>query len=162
MSDSHIVDDRPLIFTAQSKEYFYCRDAVCEFVFRQGAVPLNPFRAFGYFLSDRVERDEIRIANNNLLRVADELWVFGKDLADGVLFEIDYAAQKGKPVRFFSIHNLAERIRELPREEWTFEAEVRHKSGNQSADRLRENLSRIVQGRPLQNERLFPSDALDL
>ena len=47
----------PVVFTAQSKVYFYCRDAVCEFVFQNNAVPVNPFRVFEYFLGDRVDRD---------------------------------------------------------------------------------------------------------
>jgi hypothetical protein len=40
----------PVVFTAQSKLHFYCRDAICEFVFNQGAVPVNPFRLYEYFL----------------------------------------------------------------------------------------------------------------
>ena len=66
----------PVVFTAQSKLYFYCRDAICEFVFNQGAVPVNPFRLYEYFLGDRVDRDLIRQANNNLIRKCDELWIF--------------------------------------------------------------------------------------
>ena len=65
-----VLEPLPVVFTAQSKLYFYCRDAVCEYVFRHGAIPINPFRAFGYFLDDRVERDLVRQANNNLLRRA--------------------------------------------------------------------------------------------
>jgi len=58
----------PIVFTAQSKKCYYCRDAVCEFVFNQGAVPLNPSRLYGYFLADRVDRELVRQANNNLIR----------------------------------------------------------------------------------------------
>jgi len=47
------IAELPIIFTAQSKLQFFCRDAICEFVFNQGAVPLNPFRLYGYFLADR-------------------------------------------------------------------------------------------------------------
>src|SRR5882724_8814863 len=96
----------PVIFTAQSKFYFYCRDAVCEFVFQKNAVPLNPFRVFEYFLGDRVERNLVRQGNNSLIRIADELWVFGEMIADGVLFEIFLARELNKPIRFFTIDDL--------------------------------------------------------
>lgn len=98
-------DKKPIIFTAQSKKYFYCRDAICAFVFESGGIPLNPFRAFGFFLGDRVDRNNIRIGNNNLIRISDELWVFGKVIADGVFFEILYAQSLGKEVRYFNVNN---------------------------------------------------------
>ncbi|HCU35820.1 MAG TPA: hypothetical protein DGT21_10305 [Armatimonadetes bacterium] len=113
----------PTVFTAQSKEHFYCRDAICEFVLSHGAVPLNPFRVFEYFLGDRVERDLIRRGNNNLIRISDELWVFGCRIADGVLFEILHARELDKPVRFFTIDNRADRIREASVDELSFEEE---------------------------------------
>ena len=103
------VEPLKVVFTAQSKREFYCRDAVCEYALAQGCVPLNPFRCFEYFLGDRVDRDLIRQANNNLVRVADELWVFGP-IADGVLFEIEYALTLGKPIRFFTIASQANEI----------------------------------------------------
>jgi len=90
----------PVVFTAQSKLHFYCRDAICEFVFNQGAVPVNPFRLYEYFLADRVDRDLIRQANNNLIRKCDELWVFGETIADGILFEILYAEKLKMPVKY--------------------------------------------------------------
>jgi hypothetical protein len=92
-----------VVFTAQSKNQFYCRDAVCEYVIRAGAVPLNPFRVFDYFLSDRVEREAIREGNNELIHIADEVWVFGETIADGVFAEIALASDLGKPIRLFSI-----------------------------------------------------------
>lgn len=113
-----------IVYTAQSKQYFYCRDAVCQFVFERQAIPLNPFRMFDYFLGDRVERDDIRAANNAVISRCDEVWVFGDTLADGVLLEIALAAQKGKPIRYFTINNSADRIEELSPESLRFEAEV--------------------------------------
>lgn len=102
----------PIVFTAQSKKYFYCRDAVCEFVLKQNVLPINPFRVFDYFLGDRVDRDVIRRGNNNLIRLCEELWVFGP-IADGVLFEILYAIEIHMPVRFFSIGTRATDINEV-------------------------------------------------
>lgn len=119
----------PVVFTAQSKVFFYCRDAVCEFVFEQNAVPLNPFRVFEYFLGDRVDRDLVRQGNNNLIRIVDELWVFGQTVADGVLFEILLAKEFAKPIRFFTIDNRADRIREITPQQLHFEREVYKATG---------------------------------
>lgn len=114
---------RKVVFTAQSKQYFYCRDAVCEYVLRQGCIPVNPFRIFDYFLGDRVDRDLIRNGNNEMIKRCDELWVFG-NVSDGVLFEIYMCHQMGKEVRFFNIATRANEITELKTEEITFEPEV--------------------------------------
>jgi hypothetical protein len=105
----------PVAFTAHSRHTFFCRDAVCVATFRRGFVPLNPFRTFDYFLGDRVPRDSIRDANRNLLARADELWVFGPELADGVLEEIELAVLKlSLPVRFFTVCSEPEAIVLLP------------------------------------------------
>lgn len=114
----------PLVYTAQSKRAFYCRDAVCEFALRRGWAPLNPFRAFGYFLGDRVEREAVRRANLALIHRADAVWAFGGELADGVLAEVALAHRLGKPVRFFSIAARAEAIEELAADALTFEDEL--------------------------------------
>ena len=111
------------VFTAQSKNYFYCRDAVCEFVFKSGKMPLNPFRIFDYFLGERIDRNMVRQGNNHLIRLSDELWVFGP-VSDGVLFEIVTARRLGKPIRFFTIDARVDRIVELSIDELTFEPEV--------------------------------------
>ena len=114
----------PVIFTAQSKLQFYCRDAICEFVFNQGAVPINPFRLYEYFLGDRVDRDLIRQANNNLIRKCDQLWVFGETIADGVLFEILYAKKLKMPVKYFTVDSRADHIKKVSVGELKFEEEV--------------------------------------
>lgn len=111
------------IFTAQSKQTFYCRDAVCQFVFQKGAIPVNPFRVFDYFLGERVDRDLIRRGNNELIRRSDELWVFGQ-VSDGVLFEIATCRQTGKKIRFFTISSKVEEIKEISPGEVSFEPEV--------------------------------------
>ena len=134
-------EPKTVVFTAQSKVYFYCRDAVCEYVFRSGAIPVNPFRVFEYFLGDRVERNWVRTGNNNLIRICDELWVFGP-IADGVLAEIVYARGLGKRCRFFTIDTKSDRIRELvlPRDSGkiVFERKVR------SPRRKREELLSLI------------------
>jgi len=131
-----------LIYTAQSKHYFYCRDAVCEFVFQRGAVPLNPFRAFDYFLGDRVNRDAVRDGNRRLLEACDEVWIFGNMLSDGVLIEIAQAKKNNKPIRFFTIDNRADAIHETAETHLDVEHEVLDRSG---LDRL-ELLEHLTRG----------------
>ena len=116
-------DEMKLVFTAQSKQFFYCRDVVCEFVMRQGFLPINPFRVFDYFLGDRVDRDLIRRGNNQLIRTCDELWVFGS-IADGVLFEIVSAIEQQKQIRFFTIGSEIREIQEISVDDITFEPQV--------------------------------------
>jgi hypothetical protein len=118
------IDEKRIIFTAQSKKFFYCRDVICAYVLKQGHVPLNPFRVFGYFLGDRVNRDFVRQGNFNLIRLADELWVFGRDIADGVLAEIKYAHGLGKPIKVFTIGTRVQEIREVPYDHVRFENEI--------------------------------------
>jgi len=133
---------KPVVYTAQSKQYFYCRDAVCEFVFQNDSIPINPFRLFDYFLGDRVDRDKIRAANAEMISRCDEVWVFGETIADGVLMEIAQAASEGKPVRYFSINNHADRIHELTPEVLDFELEVRVGTGLDNSQLL----DRVMRG----------------
>jgi len=116
-------EKRKVVFTAQSKQFFYCRNAVCEYVMLQGCIPVNPFRVFGYFLDDRVDRDLVRNGNNEMISRCDELWVFGP-ISDGVLFEIYLCRRLGKPVKFFSIDTRASDIKEVKDEDLKFESEV--------------------------------------
>ncbi|MGN6570423.1 MAG: DUF7768 domain-containing protein [Pseudolabrys sp.] len=120
----NITEQFPVVFTAQSKAYFYCRDAVCEYVFSHKAVPVNPFRVFEYFLGDRVDRNLVRTGNNNLIRIVDELWVFGETIANGVLFEIRFAKELGKPIKYFTIDTLAKNIRPISPYKLKFEREL--------------------------------------
>jgi len=82
---------------------------VSEFILNNNAVPINPFRLFDYFLGDRVDRNIIRQANNNCVRIADEIWVFG-DISNGVFHEIQYARSLNKSIKFFSINSYAKEI----------------------------------------------------
>jgi len=51
-----------------------------------------------------VNRDEVREANNNIVKRADEIWVFGA-VSNGVLAEIKIAQEQKKPIKFFKIGN---------------------------------------------------------
>ena len=145
----------PVVFTAQSKVFFYCRDAVCEFVLQKNAVPINPFRVFEYFLGDRVDRDLVRRANNNLIRIVDELWVFGQTVANGVLFEILLARELGKPIRFFTIDNRADSIRAITPKRLQFEREVYTESGLKHDDLIARVLGHDPGNPPSEQLNLF-------
>jgi hypothetical protein len=119
-----ITERQPLIYTAHSKLSFFCRDAICEYVLMHGGVPLNPFRMFEYFLGDRVDRDLVRRANNTVVQVADEVWVFGTEIANGVLFEIDLAREHGKAVKFFTLGARVSEINPATIDELSFEQEL--------------------------------------
>jgi len=108
-----------IIYPAYSKHNFYFREHISRFVLEQDYIPLNPFMIFQYFMLDTIDRDKIREGNNNLIKKADELWVFGQ-ISDGVLKEIKLAKQENKPVRYFEIVNSRE-IKEISPEECKYE-----------------------------------------
>jgi len=110
-----LTEKKKLIFTAQSARNFHQRMLSCRYVFEQGGVRLNPFMMFGYYLYELVERNAVRNGNNNVLAHCDEMWVFG-DISDGVAAEIEMAEQQGKPLRYFDISGLPEKIIETNRE----------------------------------------------
>ncbi len=97
-------EKKSIVFTALSKKYFYMRMFIVKYVLENGCVPINPFMSFDYYLADTVDRNIIRNANNNLVAIADELWVFGS-ISNGVMAEIRQVSAKKKPIRFFSIEN---------------------------------------------------------
>lgn len=119
----NITEERPVVFTALSRHVFYARMLICKFALLHDAVPINPFTNWGYFLDDLVDRDLVRRANNNMIIRADELWVFGP-ISNGVLFEIQFAMQLGKAVRFFSVGPRYQDILPLRADAIEFEADV--------------------------------------
>lgn len=120
------VETTKIVFTAQSKEYYYCKDVICQYVLENNATPINPFQIFNYFLNDRVPRDLIRKGNNNLIMRCDELWVFGK-ISDGVLFEIKLAKDYKKPIKYFTIGTFTRDISEISIDQVKFDSEVHAK-----------------------------------
>lgn len=89
-----------VVFTAYAKEIFYKRARISRFVMYRGCVPINPFLNFDYFLIDSMERYEIEKCNNELIKRADELWVFD-EVSDGVAKEIELAKELHKPVEYY-------------------------------------------------------------
>ncbi len=113
-------DEKKIVFTAQSCKNFHQRMLISRYVFEQGAIPINPFNLFGYFLYEMVERDMVRNANNNILKRCDELWVFG-EISDGVLAEIVMFKKSNRPIRYFDISRLPDAITEISWKKLQFE-----------------------------------------
>ncbi len=111
-----------IIFLGMTKHVFYFRRHAVKFVLEKGFTPISQYGVFDYFLTDTVERDLVRRANNNLLRVSDEFWVFGP-VSDGVLAEIKLCKEMNKPIRYFKIVQSKE-IVEITKEEVEMEEEV--------------------------------------
>ncbi len=116
-----------VIFIAMSKELFYFMKHGVKFVLEQGYVPISQYGIFDYFLLDTVDRDKIRNANNNLVAISDELWVFGK-ISDGVFAEIKLAKESGKTIKYFKVIDSKE-IEEISKEEVKFEEGLERYSG---------------------------------
>ncbi|MFH0896856.1 MAG: hypothetical protein V1850_02250 [Candidatus Bathyarchaeota archaeon] len=107
-----------IVFIAMSKHLFYFRRHAVKFVLERGFTPISQFGIFDYFMVDSVDRDLVRKANNNLIRVSDELWVFGP-ISDGVLAEVKMVKEMGKPIKYFSVVN--SKVKEIAKDELQFE-----------------------------------------
>ena len=98
-----------LIYTAISNRNFYWRMHISKFVLDEGYVPINPFMLFDYYLLHTVAKQLVREAFNNLLARCDEVWVFGR-LSLGVKVQVGIAKRLKKPLRFYDISDLPERM----------------------------------------------------
>ena len=97
------------------KKIFYHRFSISKFVLEQGYVPINPFMVFDYYLGEGIDRNIVRKANNTLVKICEELWVFG-DIPNGVEREIEIAEKNKRKIRYFSIDDNAN-IKEIKKEE---------------------------------------------
>ena len=91
-----------IVFIAYARENFCWRQHLSKIALIMGYVPINPFMSFDYFLLDTLPRNKIRLANNNLIMKADELWLVG-EVSDGIAAEIKLAKELNKKIRHFSI-----------------------------------------------------------
>lgn len=139
----NLLESKKIIYTAQSKKFFFAKMFVCKFVLEKNAIPLNPFNVWGYFLNELADRDLVRRGNNNIVRISDETWVFGP-IADGVLFEIDYAISLNKKIKFFSIGSKFESIKPLNIDDLHFEPKaLKNETKEQIIVRLKEYMSSV-------------------
>lgn len=107
------------IYTAMSKHSFYFRQHAVKHILEQNYTPISPFGIFDYFLTDAVDRDLVRHANNNLIRISDEMWIFGP-VSDGVLAEIILVKKLKKPIKYFKIVK-SKKVKEIVKDEVEFE-----------------------------------------
>lgn len=75
----------------------------CKFAVDKGYCPFAPHLFFPQFLNDNIpsERQKGLELNLNFLHIADELWVFGKTITDGMKFEIQYFKTLHKIIKRF-------------------------------------------------------------
>jgi hypothetical protein len=67
---------------------------------------------FSYYLLNTVSKKSLITANNDLIRLSDQLWVFG-NLSDGVIEEIHLAEKLKMPVRYFRIEKKVGDFKEI-------------------------------------------------
>ena len=91
-----------IVFAAMARENFYLREYITKFILEKDSTPVSAFMMFSYFLMDSIERQRLIDANNNLIKISNELWVFGK-ISPGVTEEIKLAQSLNMPVKYFSI-----------------------------------------------------------
>lgn len=69
-----------------------------KFAVSKGKIPLAPHLYFPQFMSDVTERDTAMQMNFELLKLCDEVWVFGDKITEGMAAEISRA----KKIRYFT------------------------------------------------------------
>lgn len=105
---SHIMKERPFIYICSPyrndpgmnvmRARRYCRFAVAK-----GHIPLAPHLYFPQFLSESSERETAFRMNFELLKLCEEIWVFGDDLSEGMVLELSRAMTLYKTIRYFTI-----------------------------------------------------------
>ncbi len=92
----------PLIYPAYSKRNFFLQMHISQYCLENKVIPLNPFMLFRYFLGDTVPRETVYRANNNIVRICDEVWTFG-EVSNGVLAEVKIKKDSGQAVKHHKI-----------------------------------------------------------
>lgn len=111
------------IYTAHSKHHYYAKQRVSAYVLEEGALPLNPFMNWDYFLDELVNRETIHRANEELIKMSDEVWQFG-EISNGCYRELTMAMEQKMPIRFFTIGGRVSEIKPLDVDDLAFEAEI--------------------------------------
>lgn len=79
------------------KAQLYSRFAV-----DNGAVPLAVHLLFPQYMSEKHERDLALSMGIAVLGKCKEVWVFGEDVSEGMVYEIGRAKKMGKTIRYFT------------------------------------------------------------
>lgn len=100
---------KKVVYVAMSNRNFHWRMHVTKYILDEGCVPVNPFMLFDYYLMHTVNKEVVREAMNNLLAKCDEVWTFG-GMSLGVKVQVGIAKRLKKPLRFYDISELPERV----------------------------------------------------
>jgi len=117
-----LTQDTKIIFIAMTKHVSYFKRHAVKYVLEQGYTPISQFGIFDYFLVDAIDRDLVRRANNNLIRISDEMRIFGP-ISDGVLAEIKMVKGMNKPIKYFKIVKATD-IQEITKDEVEYEEDL--------------------------------------
>ena len=116
-----------VIYTAHSKHNYYAKQFVSAYVLTSGDMPLNPFMNWDYFLDDLVERETIHKANEQLIKMSDEVWQFG-EISNGCYYELEMAMELKMPMKFFTIGGKVDEIQPISNlDDLVFEEEIADK-----------------------------------
>ena len=74
----------------------------CRFAVGKGRIPIAPHLFFPQFLSESAERETAFRMNFELLKLCDEIWVFGDVLSEGMVLELSRAKTLCKTIRYFT------------------------------------------------------------
>jgi hypothetical protein len=72
------------------------------FAVDQGAIPLAPHLLLPQFMSEQTEREQAMFMDMVLLGRCEEIWVFGKQISNGMAAEIEKAKQNNMKIRYFT------------------------------------------------------------
>ena len=80
----------------------YKAQEYCKYVVRQGHTPFAPHLFFPRFLNEhnREEREIGIKLGIEILKRANELWIFGDKVTAGMRKEIEAAREYGKPIKY--------------------------------------------------------------
>ena len=76
----------------------------CRFAVSKNCIPVAPHLLFPQFMEedDPAQRDLGIFFGMVLMSKCQEVWVFGRDITNGMAVEIEKAKRRGLPVRYFS------------------------------------------------------------
>ena len=75
----------------------------CKFAVRKGKIPLAPHLYFPQFMSEVTERERALAMNLEFLKLCGEVWVFGREISEGMAWEIDKAEKMRKKIRYMEV-----------------------------------------------------------
>lgn len=76
--------DNPRVNVMRARQY-------CKFAVSKGRIPIAPHLYFPQFMSEAAEREKAMSMNLELLKLCDEVWVFGDKITEGMAMEIERA-----------------------------------------------------------------------